>query len=158
MGDSSIRASEDLLDELHELKQRGDTYEDVIWRLIEESRNHNQSQPAEPYEAPREPAPGPTEPEPRQELDLEDTTIDVPGSGDLEERRKDTIIEMAQLLRDRGTAEKDDFLEVVPDDALGYDSKDSFWSNCVKGQDSLKAIPGVQKPPRGRTEWKWAES
>ncbi len=70
---------------------------------------------------------------------------------------KNTIIKMAQLLRDRGEAEKDDFLEVVDADRVDYASEESFWANCVKGRDSLKAVPGVQKPPRGRTEWKWAE-
>lgn len=35
-GDSyPIQVSESLADELHERKDRGDSYEDVIWRLIE---------------------------------------------------------------------------------------------------------------------------
>ena len=37
MSDTSIRVSEDLADELHDRKNRGDSYEDVIWRLIEKS-------------------------------------------------------------------------------------------------------------------------
>ena len=37
MSDTSIRVSEELADELHSRKNRGDSYEDVIWRLIEES-------------------------------------------------------------------------------------------------------------------------
>jgi len=32
---TSIRVSEELADELHDRKDRGDSYEDVIWRLIE---------------------------------------------------------------------------------------------------------------------------
>lgn len=35
MGRTSIQVSDNLADELHERKQRGDSYEDVIWRLIE---------------------------------------------------------------------------------------------------------------------------
>jgi predicted CopG family antitoxin len=35
MGYTSIRVSDELADELYERKQRGDSYEDVIWRLIE---------------------------------------------------------------------------------------------------------------------------
>ncbi|WP_121744878.1 hypothetical protein [Natronorubrum halophilum] len=96
------------------------------------------------------------EPEPSQDIDLENVTIDVPGSGDLAKRRKETIIKMAELLREQGTAEKSDFLEVVDLEEVRYKSKDSFWSNVVKGRDSLKAMPGVEKPPDGRTEWEWA--
>lgn len=44
MGDTSIRISEDLADELYERKSRGESYEDVIWRLIrdqDEINDHN---------------------------------------------------------------------------------------------------------------------
>lgn len=37
MGSTSIRVSEELADELHDRKDRGDSYEDVIWRLIDEA-------------------------------------------------------------------------------------------------------------------------
>jgi predicted CopG family antitoxin len=35
MSDTSIRVTHELADELHDRKNRGDSYEDVIWRLIE---------------------------------------------------------------------------------------------------------------------------
>lgn len=35
--DTSIRVSSKLADELHDRKNRGDAYEDVIWRLIEQA-------------------------------------------------------------------------------------------------------------------------
>jgi len=35
VGKTSIQVSEELADELYTRKKRGDTYEDVIWRLIE---------------------------------------------------------------------------------------------------------------------------
>ena len=35
MARTSIQVSEELADELHSRKARGDSYEDVIWRLIE---------------------------------------------------------------------------------------------------------------------------
>ena len=35
MSDTTIRISEDLADELYERKSRGESYEDVIWQLIE---------------------------------------------------------------------------------------------------------------------------
>ena len=143
-----MRVSEELLDELHEMKERGESYEDVIWRLIEESRG--QPQGPEPSFEPAEPVVFT-----REEDNVE---LDLPGTGDLLERREQTIHEMADLLRDRGTAEKDDFLEVVDADAVGYKNEQSFWANCVKGRDSLKAIPGVKPPDPGLTEWRWNEN
>jgi len=41
MSDTSIRVSEELADELHERKNRGDSYEDVIWRLIDQADGGN---------------------------------------------------------------------------------------------------------------------
>lgn len=37
MGDTSIRVSDELADELYSRKARGESYEDVIWRLIEQA-------------------------------------------------------------------------------------------------------------------------
>lgn len=37
--DTSIRVSGRLADELHSRKNRGDAYEDVIWRLIEKAED-----------------------------------------------------------------------------------------------------------------------
>jgi len=37
MSDTSIRVTHELADELHDRKDRGDSYEDVIWELIREA-------------------------------------------------------------------------------------------------------------------------
>lgn len=39
VSDTSIRVSDELADELFDRKRRGESYEDVIWRLIEEADN-----------------------------------------------------------------------------------------------------------------------
>lgn len=36
MGRTTIQVSDELADELHDRKDRGDSYEDVIWRLLDE--------------------------------------------------------------------------------------------------------------------------
>lgn len=36
MGKTSIQVTDELADELYNRKQRGESYEDVIWRLIDE--------------------------------------------------------------------------------------------------------------------------
>jgi len=39
MGRTSIQVSDELADELHSRKDRGESYEDVIWRLIRSEEN-----------------------------------------------------------------------------------------------------------------------
>jgi len=39
MGKTSIQVTDELADELYNRKQRGESYEDVIWRLIDEAVN-----------------------------------------------------------------------------------------------------------------------
>ena len=143
MGQSSMRCSDDLLDKLHEMKERGESYEDVVWRLIDSHEGGTEETRVDERE---------------EALQLDDVEIDVPGSGDLERRRTRAIEKMAELLREEGTAEKQDFLELVDPDDVGYASRDSFWSNVVKGRESLKAISGVEPPSTGRTEWTWNDS
>jgi predicted CopG family antitoxin len=45
MSDTSIRVSEDLADELYDRKDRGESYEDVIWRLIEQAEERDSDTP-----------------------------------------------------------------------------------------------------------------
>jgi len=87
---------------------------------------------------------------------VRDRLIDeVPSSGDLAERRADEILKMYDLLRERGEAEKSDLLGVVDVEATEYASAASVWSNMVKGRDTLRALPGVETPPEGRTKWRY---
>ncbi|MGB9931547.1 hypothetical protein [Haloarcula amylolytica] len=41
MGRTTIQVSDELADELHDRKSRGDSYEDVIWRLTDRSEVWN---------------------------------------------------------------------------------------------------------------------
>lgn len=41
MSDTSIRVSNELADELFDRKKRGESYEDVIWRLIDQADQGN---------------------------------------------------------------------------------------------------------------------
>jgi len=78
---------------------------------------------------------------------------ELAGSGDTLDARVDETLKMYDYLREHGSAEKDDLLDVVDVDATGYASRNSVWSNMVKGKDTLRALPGVEKPESGRTEW-----
>jgi len=81
---------------------------------------------------------------------------EVAGSGDLADRRADAILTMYDHLRKEGTAEKDELLAVVDPDIVEYADRSSVWSNMVKGQDTLQALPDVKEPASGRNKpWRW---
>lgn len=113
-------------------------------------------------EDPRQPAADP-EPEPEAQPEAEGDRHrdhlrdELAGSGDLAERRVDAILSMYDVLRERGSAEKDELLDAVDVDATDYASRDSVWSNMVKGKDTLRALPGVEPPPSGKTTWRYDE-
>lgn len=75
------------------------------------------------------------------------------GSGDLLDARLNEILKMYMELKRQGEATKEELLSVVDVEATTYQDEGSVWSNMVKGKDTLKAIPGVQKPPRGKSTW-----
>jgi hypothetical protein len=80
---------------------------------------------------------------------------ELPGSGDLLAARVDAILAMRDELRERGEATRDDLLEAVDVDATGYADANSLWKNTVAGRDTLRALDGVERPPTGRSTWKW---
>jgi hypothetical protein len=82
--------------------------------------------------------------------------IDVPGSGQTAEARRQAVLNMRDRLRELGTAEKSDLLEVVDANSVGYSSLESFWSNVVKGRSSLKSLDGVEAPAEGGRMWRWS--
>lgn len=155
--DTSIRVSEELADELYRRKGRGTSYEDFIWRLLECVDEKNEPIESGDREAPstaREPA------EPKPDLRPSDNDCnalrdELAGSGDLLDRRAEQVVAMYEYLREHGAAEKDELLSVVDVDATGYASEESVWSNMVKGKNTLRALPGVETPPTGRTTWRY---
>lgn len=125
---------------LNSLKREpGESFSDVLDRL----EAHYEGKPLEPS------------------IDTSETVetlpneLDLPGTGDTYERRRDTVVRLYNYLRQHGTAEKDDLLELVDVDEVGYSSKESFWANAIKGRDSLKALPGVQPPTQGGRTWRY---
>lgn len=106
------------------------------------------------------PAPDPA-PVQDQPADVDDDVqaqidaLDLPGSGETLAARRDAIRRLYDYLQDQGTAQKSDFLDQIDADAVGYASAGSFWSNCVKGRDSLKSLPGVDAPGEGEHTWRF---
>lgn len=78
------------------------------------------------------------------------------GSGALADRRADAILNMYDHLREHGAATNDELRAVVDADAVGYKDAGSVWANMVKGKDTLRALPGVEKPAPGRNDpWRY---
>lgn len=80
---------------------------------------------------------------------------DLMGSDELLEARVDGVLKMYDYLREHGEATKSELLNVVDIDAVDYADAGSVWSNMVKGKDTLRALPGVEKPPTGRSKWRY---
>jgi hypothetical protein len=83
--------------------------------------------------------------------------LDLPGSDDVLEERRAAIASMYVYLQTHRTATKSDLLELVDADRVGYSSRESFWANCVKGRESLKALPDTEPPSEGGRTWRYTD-
>jgi len=86
---------------------------------------------------------------------LPPTKLDVPGDGDDLRARRATLARMYTYLMDEKKATKSDLIELVDPEYVGYSSRESFWSNCIKGRDTFRAIPGVHPPDDGKSTWRY---
>lgn len=163
MGRTTVQVPEELADELHERKERGDSYADVIWRLIE--RADGESSTHEPHGAqagnvlvePESTAePEQVEPE-RDERERARETLDdldLQGSGKDYELRTEAVLTMYDELRSNPGVRrsKSDFADLLDGEDVGYSGGfPSLWSNWVKsnpaqGHDKnvLEQLPGVK--------------
>jgi hypothetical protein len=161
MGRTTIQVSDELADELHERKGRGDSYEDVVWRLIrgsEDPSSERDPQGETVQDGVVEPSARPDETHAvRDDAEHVLRELGLPGRGDDLEARIEALLAIHDLLREReGERVTADQLKDVADDySHGYADADSFWSNCVKknsAQDrpnALKALPGVREAGSG---------
>lgn len=91
--------------------------------------------------------------------DVDPEEIEVPGSGDKERARQETVLRLYAFLMEEGTAAKGDFLEVIDPDDVGYASAESFWSNVEKNDkyQPLRKLPGVKPPAEGEHNWRYVK-
>lgn len=145
---TTISVPEELADRLYERKGRGETYADVIERLLEDAERAEgvgteptDAEPPPVNEVAEEPAQAP-EPEPVDEpADLETLLEDVgqsilPGSGEKLEARIEALRAVVAYLREHGTATPAHFRDdVYPDHVAGYtggqDPATSWWKNAM---------------------------
>jgi len=170
-GDTSIRVTGKLADELYDRKGRGGSYEDVIWRLIEQAEgiessggSTNGTDPSadrETHSADTEHT-DPDAMRARMEEQLSD--MDVPGRpAEVERARREAIKYAWERLRVEGSMKpreiaNDTFGQFFEHPELGYSTSTGryagyqFWDNCLRA--ALKELPGVHQS--GRT-WVFRE-
>ena len=73
--------------------------------------------------------------------------VDLPGSGDTLEQRRDALLAAYDYLSDHPEAKKADFLrDVYPEHSAAFESAEGWW-NAI--QPALRELPGVD-PPKER--------
>lgn len=82
--------------------------------------------------------------------------LDLPGDGDVVERRRRAITDLYEYLRKHGTARRSDFLELVDASAVEYATPEAFWTNA--GRDGLRELPGVVAPGAGENVWQYVDA
>jgi predicted CopG family antitoxin len=138
METTTIQVSVETYQWLNSQKRPGESFEDVLRRLREgdgESAAQKATEPAESLP---------------EELEL-------PGSGETLERRRKALARLYRYLQQEETATREEFLELVDAEDVGYASAESYWSNAVKGRDSFRVLPGVESPGEGEHTWRYSE-
>lgn len=160
MGRTTIQVSDELADELHGRKDRGESYEDVIWELIEraETGSSEKSEEDEPAAVLREE--GFEEPSPDDGLEALLDDVDFPTTKNRAEC-VEAVRATYEYLQANGSATMRELVqEVMPEHPVGYDVPEleageryrgAWWRRVVK--PSLEALPDVEKPGAGGSEW-----
>jgi len=157
---SSGRSAVDPADDIrtydaHEAAVTGDTVEDD--REVIEA-DTNPSRPRQDDVRGEERPSWGTDPSSDDIARLEAEIPGEPGTLDME-RKVDAVIVMWDFLREAGKADKDAMMDAAADEieATGYADPISFWSNVVKGRDTLSGFDGVHKPPTGLSTWEFVD-
>lgn len=175
MSDTTISVPEDLADELYERKARGESYADVIRRLIEKAETAETTDTtaaAGVATSEERPSDKPDVADAGQETPQEDAgerdlsaLIDavaddvLPGSGRKLEDRREALHAAVEYLREHGEATPADFrADVYPDYPAHYTDADdparSWWKNCIyKGLAEL--ADRTDKIERADTSGEW---
>ncbi|KTG07797.1 hypothetical protein AUR64_02105 [Haloprofundus marisrubri] len=161
MVDTSIRVTEELADELYRRKSRGQSYEEVIWALIEKADNAD-SEESHVDDARVSETQTQAEEQPLDRpLAGHLAAVDFPSTQDREEC-EEAVLAAYEFLQATGRATMQDFVEtVMPEYSLGYAVPDlesgkrykgAWWRRVVK--PGLKELPGVVPPSSGQSEWR----
>ena len=153
MADTSIGVSDEVWEELHRRKERGDTFDDVLRELLgldETAREKNKPDTAiETASRPREEATIPRQ-----------VPEDMPKKIDEEEARAAIEAAVSVIKKTGGATQREIVAEVMPEHDLDYDLPEletgeryrgGWWRSVV--MPGLKLRTDVEKPPQGASEW-----
>lgn len=84
--------------------------------------------------------------------------VDVPGSGEKQEDRREAIDSLLRHLRDAGETRAGDLRDLTYEHhATHYESAESWWTNCGKeALGELRDLGAVELVDRSRGKWAWA--
>lgn len=80
-------------------------------------------------------------------------SLELPGSDELVELRREAVGVLYERLKRQGSATKSDLLHGVDTTDLGYASPDTFWSSLAR--DAMRELPGVETPEPGGSTWRY---
>jgi predicted CopG family antitoxin len=161
---TTISVSEELADELYALKGRGESYEDVIWRLLEEPHNNGDEDDHTPVAPTEERDNASQAVEQPTNLDaIVDQVADevLPGAGAKLEARREALRAAVEFLREHGTTTPSELQEeVYPEHngmyTEGEDPAHSWWKNCVyKGLREVANRSDQVLAPDTSGEWRY---
>lgn len=81
--------------------------------------------------------------------------MELPGEGELLERRQAELTGLYEYLRENGTATEEELQSTIDPDEVGYDSTERFWEDCVQEPDSLEELPGIAAPTEEERRWRY---
>jgi Arc/MetJ-type ribon-helix-helix transcriptional regulator len=130
MSNTTISLPEELADELYDRKERGESYADVVQRLLE-AADDGDTNTDETTDA--TPEPTTTDAEPATfEAAVSAAAVDIPGRGQKHDARVEAFRAVVTYLRSNGTATPSELKErVYPDHNGEYATADSWWKNAM---------------------------
>jgi Arc/MetJ-type ribon-helix-helix transcriptional regulator len=130
VSNTTISLPEELADELYERKERGESYADVVRRLLE-AADGGDTDTDETAEAAPEPTTSDADPA-TFEAAVSAAAVDIPGRGQKHDARVAAFRAVVAYLRDHGTATPSELKErVYPDHDGRYKTAESWWKNAM---------------------------
>lgn len=161
---TTISVDEDLADELYARKARGESYADVIRRLLEDSDTEiDETAPGRRESDPStEPAEPPATDEPKPDVTF-DVVVDsvandvLPGSDAKLDARIEAFEAVVEYLREHGSIKKATFKDAVfPEHDAEYETARSAWKNAIyPGLRTLADRTDVVENADESGVWRW---
>lgn len=160
------RTSRQVLSDLRVLERAGEVHSKKLganavgWihdaRLVPPTSSDEHDTPSEPDRSQRD-QPQSSEPENENAdlvLDAESVvnSLDIPGSGERQEERRQAILACIELIRETGSGRKSEFVEHIrPEYPGGYQTDDGWWNTVGKEglHPAAQELDDIQPPSEG---------